>query len=220
MKIDQFLQKIEKKFLEKKLPHLFIIKIDEDNTEIFYQKLIETITHKKISGHADFCKVVIDENEKSYKVDSKNIIDFNKFLNFKPTHLHHKFAILFDAHLMSEVLYNKFLKTFEEASTDTTIFLLTPKEEELLPTIKSRSITFYLDSEKAILPNEIIDPAIVFLNFKNQELSFEAAFLQLIEFNLKHSKKSPQDILESIKLATKALQFNNSKTQILSFLMP
>lgn len=220
MKIDQFLEKIAIKYREQKLPHLFIIKIDVENSNIFYEQMIESITNKKLTNHADFLKVVVDENEKAYKVDSKNIAHFSKFLNFKPTHLQHKFAFILDAHLMSEVLFNKFLKTFEETSSDTTIFLIIPKEEELLPTIKSRAITFYLDSDKFIEHPEIIDPAIVFLNFKNQELSFESAFEQLIDFNLKHSNRPPKDILESIKLASEASIFNNSKPQILSFLMP
>jgi DNA polymerase III delta prime subunit len=220
MKTDQFVSKIEMLYRESKLPHLFIIKIDLANAEDFYQKMIETITHKKLSGHADFYKVNVDESEKSYKVDSKNIADFSKFLNFKPTHIKHKFAFVFDAHLMTEVLYNKFLKTFEETSSDTTIFLIIPKEEELLPTIKSRAITFYLDQDKTLIETEILDPALILLNFKNQEMSFENAFEQLINFNLKNTNRSPQDILDAIKLASKAQQFNNSKPQILSFLMP
>jgi len=220
MKIDQFLQKIEIKYREKKLPHLFIIKINNEDAEHLYPQMIEKISLKKINNHADFLKVTVDENEKNYKVDSKNIGDFNKFLNYRPTHLHHKFALVFDAHLMSEVLYNKFLKTFEETSSDTTIFLIIPKEEELLPTIKSRAITIYLDDDNVQAPIEIIDPAIIFLNYKNQELSFESAFMQLIDFNIKNGLRTPQEILEAIKLASKALQYNNSKTQILSFLMP
>lgn len=220
MIIDHFLNKIEKRFEENTLPNLFILKMDTDQFQNFYDKCILKITKKKLNSHPDFLKVVIDEGEKSYKVESKNIAEFNKFLNFKPSNIKTKFSFIFDAHLISEVLFNKFLKTFEESNSTNCIFLIIPKEESLLPTIKSRAIEFYLDSEIKNSKIEIIDPAIILENFKSQEISFEEAFNQLINYNLKNSNRPSHEVLDAIKIAQKAYQFNNSKQQILSFLMP
>ncbi len=64
----------------------------------------------------------------------------------------HKVAIIYEADRMNIVTANAFLKTLEEPSENTTIFLLSARPNDLLDTIRSRCISLRIDC-----PNEEID---------------------------------------------------------------
>lgn len=93
-------------------------------------------------GHPDI--LYIDENEraKNYTLNDEAITDFLKFHTYGNFEMKHRFAIINDATFLSEVILNKFLKTLEEPSKNTTIIFLEPTGVRLLPTIESRAITF------------------------------------------------------------------------------
>lgn len=88
------------------------------------------------SGHPDVITVGVDEGKK--KISVETIRRTRALLNYPP-HGHRDRAVLFEkADLMSEEAQNALLKTLEEPSTKTYLFLTTASPSSLLPTILSR----------------------------------------------------------------------------------
>ncbi|MGK0367922.1 MAG: DNA polymerase III delta prime subunit [Thermoproteota archaeon] len=84
-----------------------------------------------------------EDKEKAQLVSKINVDDFNpinKFLAHKPLEFKSKFIIIYNAHLISVIAFNKLLKTLEEPGEYTSIFLLNPINKKLLATIHSRAI--------------------------------------------------------------------------------
>lgn len=65
-----------------------------------------------------------------------------------------KVAIVYEADRMNVESANAFLKTLEEPPRDTTIFMLSTRPNDLLPTIRSRCISLRVDSD----PEPVDDP--------------------------------------------------------------
>lgn len=65
-----------------------------------------------------------------------------------------KFALVYEADRMNNVTANAFLKTLEEPPSDTNIFMLSERPNELLDTIKSRCISLRVDCRPAPLEDE------------------------------------------------------------------
>ena len=94
-------------------------------------------------GHGDFLDILPPENQ-DYKVDDEGIKAFFKAQSFGTLELKHKLIFIHSAHLISENIANKMLKTLEEPQEDTTIFFLKPNQSPLLATIESRAIKIQL----------------------------------------------------------------------------
>ncbi len=65
-----------------------------------------------------------------------------------------KIAIVYEADRMNNESANAFLKTLEEPPSDTTIFLLTTRPNDLLDTIRSRCVALRVDSDPEPLDDE------------------------------------------------------------------
>jgi len=78
-----------------------------------------------------------DKEDKFYTVEDSEA--FTRFFEFKPVQGKRKFAVITEAHHMTKIVANKWLKLFEEPTGNTTIFLLNPRRQKLLDTIHSRA---------------------------------------------------------------------------------
>src|SRR3989344_7209361 len=90
----------------------------------------------KLINHPD-CKII--ENCDIIEID--NVREASYFLNLTPSLFKNKFLIIDNFHLANIYAQNAFLKTFEEPPNYAYIFLLTPYEDRLLSTIRSRAQT-------------------------------------------------------------------------------
>lgn len=79
-----------------------------------------------------------DKEEKFFKVEEAEA--FARFFEFKPVQGKRKFAVITEGHRINTTVSNKWLKLLEEPQGTSTIFLLNPKKQQLLPTIHSRAI--------------------------------------------------------------------------------
>ena len=79
-----------KKYLDQKLASFYIINYDSRNTDPnnWVNEFITLFT--KIQDHPDILKITKEEKETEYKVDSKSILNFTKFINYKPIDLEKK----------------------------------------------------------------------------------------------------------------------------------
>lgn len=89
---------------------------------------------KKLNNHPD-CKIIEDCDI----IEIDNIREASYFLNLTPSLLPYKFLVIDNFHLANVYAQNAFLKTFEEPPHYAYIFLLTPYEDRLLSTIRSRA---------------------------------------------------------------------------------
>lgn len=101
------------------------------------------------NGHADILVIENENPGKNYSIKDDTFNEFFKFQNFKNFELKQRFIIIEDAHAITKVLSNKLLKTLEEPAANTTILLLDPFRQEILPTIASRGIFLKLPSKNA-----------------------------------------------------------------------
>ena len=88
-------------------------------------------------GHIDVGMVVT--YKRTILVDA--IRDLEKNANFRPYEARARFFIIDDADKMNDESSNALLKTLEEPSLTTHIFLITSRADSLLPTIRSRCQT-------------------------------------------------------------------------------
>src|ERR1051325_1026892 len=103
-----------------------------------------------IQTHPDVLVVPPDPPQMMIKVDQVRYV--NETIRYKPAEAKRKVFIFSDAAFMKEAA-NALLKVLEEPPEFATIFLLARNPGELLPTIRSRSITFTLGA----LPHDEIE---------------------------------------------------------------
>lgn len=147
LKNEEILQIFVNKYQQNQLAGVYLAKYKTvDDAKAWITSLSENIT--KSIDHPDFLEVKRDsvdgQKTREYKVDSKEIQHFLTFINFRPVQLKKKFVFIHDAHLLSEILSNKLLKTFEEIPSYVCLILLAPSEENLLQTVESRAIKIHL----------------------------------------------------------------------------
>jgi DNA polymerase III delta prime subunit len=226
MKSNELLQNLKIKFSNNQLGHLYIIRYKSGafSATNFYQEVIHSFTDKKIATHPDFLWVEIDEDEKFYKVDSKNIATFLKYISFRPTNIKKKFVMINDAHLISEVLLNKLLKTFEETEQFLTIFLMIPDHEQILATIKSRSIELFVNAdqlEKVPTIHKSNDELQAL--FKKSALTIEELLSESIDQKINIQKCNYQQLdeyLNHLKTIHNASIFNGQTNTKIALMLP
>lgn len=109
-----------------------------------------TIEHAKDSlalGHEDI--LIINTDEKSYKVSDKCIEELFNFIRFKPSKLKYSFTIFKQSQKISPILANKLLKTLEEPPEGHLFLFLKSSDEKTLETIDSRTIKINITSTSA-----------------------------------------------------------------------
>ena len=108
----------------------FIIPEPTDKTKDEFKKVF-------FGKHSDVGKIVT--YKRTILVDA--IRDLEKHANFRPYEAKARFFIIDNAEKMNDESSNALLKTLEEPSSTTHIFLITSRPDSLLPTIRSRCQT-------------------------------------------------------------------------------
>lgn len=108
----------------------------------FLQTLYPTSTVKNLKnklqlGHPDLL-MLSTENGRNYRLE--DFKDFFTITTLAPYEWPHRFVIIEEIHLISELICNKLLKILENLPSDITIFFLHSVPQKLLPTIESRAI--------------------------------------------------------------------------------
>jgi DNA polymerase-3 subunit delta' len=172
-----------RKYQEKSLASLYITNYDSRlvDPEAWVEEFLSLFS--KISDHPDVLKIYKTEKETEYKVDSKSIQEFLKFLNYRPLQLEKRFIFIYNAQDISVILSNKLLKIFEELPPHFCLFLMVPDNAFMLPTVLSRAIKLQIPSSNAEIASE--------QNFKDI--------------------KTPQDLLATQKLLQGTNAFQNEK---------
>jgi len=92
-------------------------------------------------NHPDMRLINVEENDDQAKTDAIKIDDIrelNQFMNLSRQQAKFKVVCINNAEYMNINAANALLKTLEEPSDNTVLFLISSKAESLLPTIKSR----------------------------------------------------------------------------------
>ena len=141
-----------------------------------------------------------------------------------------KFIFLQDAHLLSDIVANKLLKVFEELPKNFCLFLLTPQDESLLPTVESRAIKINLNSPISLNISAIeqadIDTGLNLNEISSQLKNSEDSHLLEKQFLISKLNQSLSeadflkcnDLLEKLKHYDASEKFNNQKQSRLALL--
>ena len=217
--IEIILNAFKKKYADESLANLYLIRFNpnEFSFDELTSKVIEKLFSKQFQNHPDILKVTLDHDEKIYKVDSPNFAQLIQFLNFNPINLKHKFAFIADSHLISDTLYNKMLKTFEELDSKISVFLFAPKNEQILLTIKSRAIEISFNAPLSSHKSDQLRK-ISFEELKQHTSSFD----EIIDY-LKANQLSFEEydaLLNSIQILNEQEVFYSSRNTKLACLLP
>ncbi len=112
------------------------------------QSLVHLMDHPDVYVLGNLPSTEKKENS-SFKVEEAEA--FSRFFEFRAVQSKRKFAIITEAHRMTPVVANKWLKLLEEPQGMSTIFLLNPTGQKLLDTIHSRAIHLRLPSTPQVL---------------------------------------------------------------------
>ncbi len=109
---------------------------------------VENQTHpvNSLMDHPDVLVITGVEEKKDYTVEDAVLME--KFFSWKAVQSKRKFVVIPEAHRLTEILANKWLKLLEEPPVTATIFLLNPRRIKLLPTIQSRSLSIRLPQKR------------------------------------------------------------------------
>jgi DNA polymerase-3 subunit delta' len=181
---EQIANILYRKYQDNTLASLYILNYDSQFVDavIWADQFQKELT--PLADHPDILKVHKDAKSLEYKVDSKEIASFLKFINYKPLHLKKKFIFLFDAHDLSVIVSNKLLKVFEEISSEYCLLLFAPDNAQMLPTVTSRAIKLKIEKP--------------FSNEKNEE-------------SPNQTFHSPQELTSYLKNASYASCYNDEK---------
>lgn len=102
------------------------------------QSLTHLMDHPDVFVLGNYSSDADEKNDKFFKVEEAEAL--NRFFEFRPVQGKRKFAVITEGHRINTTVANKWLKLFEEPQGTSTIFLLNPKRQALLPTIHSRAI--------------------------------------------------------------------------------
>lgn len=217
---------LAQKVLNNQLGSFYIIHYkNEDDCQNFIDHFKKT--QSSLMDHPDFLTIECDKGESSYKVDSQSIKSFIHFLNYHPIKLKKRFVFFKEAHLLSDIVSNKLLKTFEELSQEYCLFLFCPHGEELLSTVLSRGIKVALKGPKIanseqhkMSLNELLNGIKEKVKDDQDPSSLEQDYLNDI-LNATLSQESYEvssEELNKLKLFEQSSRFNNAQSSRLAFL--
>lgn len=109
------------------------------------EKQTHPVTH--LMDHPDVLVVTGVEEKKDYTVEDAALLE--KYFTWRPVQSQRKFVVIPEAHRITQILANKWLKVLEEPPVPATIFLLNPKRIKLLPTIQSRGLGLRLPRKRS-----------------------------------------------------------------------
>lgn len=151
---------LAKKWDNKTLGHFYILRGDKKDTSAFMDKFFKKILPDGPTGnnHPDILFLNKDPDKKNYSWEN----DFSElfpFIKFAPLKLYKKIIVLSEAHLLTQDISNKILRTLEELK-DAIFFFQSPNEITLLPTIESRAISLRVEKSLSEAPlNNLYTPS-------------------------------------------------------------
>lgn len=119
-----------------------------------------------------------EEISNNFTVDEA--LQFMRYFEFAPVSAPHKFAVITEAHRITTIVANKWLKLLEEPNSNCTIILINSSRLKLLDTIQSRGVLLRLEN-----PTSHEDEQ-EFLNFIHE--SQKQSLSEFIEKNQKGSR--------------------------------
>ena len=96
----------------------------------------------ELTAIVDVDTLILHTKERYYKVEQINSI--LQQLYYPSFTRKQRYWVIQDVHKCTPLIFNKLLKTLEAPPLDTSIFLLDSLQSEILPTVKSRAVTFRL----------------------------------------------------------------------------
>ncbi len=132
-----------------KLPHAILFYGDDFSAvEAAAMELAKKILNTRApQKHADLFCLRPSGKARFIRVDPMR--NFIKGLYLSPSQGARKVGVVYDADRMMDPAANAFLKTLEEPPADTTLFLLTTRPHDFLPTIHSRCFHFRIPAGKS-----------------------------------------------------------------------
>lgn len=137
------------------LPSLAIIKSPANRTAINWTEYLaneELADLAKKDSHPDL--LIIQPIDGKYNLE--NIRQIDKWASQKPFSANYKLAVIENAELLTIECQNKLLKLIEEAPTASQLILITSNFYKLLPTVRSRLISFRSGTSDNTLNKESI----------------------------------------------------------------
>lgn len=130
-----------KKWDSRSLGHFYILRGDKKDCNAFMEDFLRKVLPEgsEAKNNPDILLINKGPDKKHYSWDN----DFDElfsFIKFSSLELPKKIIVLSDAHLLTQDISNKILRTLEELN-DAVFFFLTPNQITLLPTIESRAVT-------------------------------------------------------------------------------
>jgi hypothetical protein len=140
-----FFQEFEKKFIQviSSLTNENITLVQKKLRQSSYIDILQITKNIKFNISQKATSITFDTAEKNFTLD--DFSDFYNFLNYKNNSLSHKFVLIYDASWITNIQYNKLLKSFEEPPNKVCIILLNSKNKKLISTIESRAIKLHLN---------------------------------------------------------------------------
>jgi DNA polymerase-3 subunit delta' len=146
---------LKKAILQRNLPNSLIFSgLDGIGKNLFAKEIAKSLMYEDINEndvrrikkeiHPDLH--IFRPDGKTYFHSIATIRELTKKAMETPFEAKAKVFVMHDAHLMSEVSSNAFLKTLEEPNLDSYIILLTSNAEKILPTILSRCLVLKFSS--------------------------------------------------------------------------
>ncbi len=158
---------LDKAILNNRLHHAILlygssVKELENIAKYAASKLLKT---EQVSKHPDFFELRPEGKARFIKIGSESERTGGQWAPNTMRSLLHKlrqtpnaggkkFALVYEADRMNIFTANAFLKTLEEPSSDTNIFLITERPNDLLDTIRSRCINLRADCKQEQIQDE------------------------------------------------------------------
>lgn len=109
-----------------------------------------------LAHHPDF--FALRPAKKMRQISAENTRELIRKIHHSPRFAARKVAVVHEAERMNKSAFNIFLKTLEEPPADTVILLLTTQLYALLPTVRSRCLTFrFPEGGEETLPSPLRD---------------------------------------------------------------
>lgn len=139
----------EKAVTDQLLNHAYLF----SGPEMIGKRIFALELAHKLGENSDIIYLDPADSESGKTISITEIRKIKNFMSFSPFASKYKFAIINDAHLMTEEAQNALLKTLEEPSSSSLLILITANPSLLLPTVTSRcqEINFLPHSKQIIV---------------------------------------------------------------------
>ena len=155
----KLIERISRSIISGNTFHAYIIEGDTCVDKVRFGKdMLKAVLCRELPGEGCDCcvtcrKIDHDNYEDLYFIESdglsvkdEQVFKLQEKLKLKPTGGERNLAIIKDADTMTARAQNRLLKTLEEPTPGTVILLLSENKDNLLETIRSRSVSYRLNS--------------------------------------------------------------------------